>query len=82
MNTGGLSKARIGRMHDIIAGCVERGEVPGIIMLVNRRGEVHVDTIGMKSFGGSDPIRRAWTSPSPPDVCLDFWTTAYQAIDD
>src|SRR5207244_12131775 len=26
--------------------------------------------------------QRAWTSPSPPDVCLDFWTSAYQAIDD
>jgi CubicO group peptidase (beta-lactamase class C family) len=25
---------------------------------------------------------RAWTSPSPPDVCLDFWTSAYAAIDD
>jgi CubicO group peptidase (beta-lactamase class C family) len=24
----------------------------------------------------------AWRSPSPPDVCLDFWTLAYQAIDD
>jgi CubicO group peptidase (beta-lactamase class C family) len=24
----------------------------------------------------------AWTSPSPPNVCLDFWTSAYQAIDD
>ena len=24
----------------------------------------------------------SWTSPSPPDVCLDFWTSAYQAIDD
>ncbi len=26
--------------------------------------------------------QRAWTSPSPPDVCLDFWTSAYQTIDD
>jgi len=26
--------------------------------------------------------RRAWTSPTPPDVCLDFWTSVYQAIDD
>ena len=26
--------------------------------------------------------QRAWTSPSPPPVCLDFWTSAYQAIDD
>jgi CubicO group peptidase (beta-lactamase class C family) len=26
--------------------------------------------------------QRAWTSPSPPDVCLDFWTSSYQTIDD
>jgi len=26
--------------------------------------------------------QRAWTSPTPPDVCLDFWTSLYQAIDD
>jgi hypothetical protein len=26
--------------------------------------------------------QRAWTSPSPPDVCRDFWTATYQAIDD
>jgi len=51
MSTGGLSEARLGRMHDIMAGYVERGEVPGIVMLVNRQGEVHVDTIGMKSVG-------------------------------
>jgi hypothetical protein len=25
--------------------------------------------------------QRAWSSPSPPPVCLDFWTSAYQAID-
>jgi CubicO group peptidase (beta-lactamase class C family) len=23
----------------------------------------------------------SWTSPAPPNVCLDFWTLAYQAID-
>ena len=23
-----------------------------------------------------------WASPSPPPVYLDFWTSAYQAIDD
>jgi CubicO group peptidase (beta-lactamase class C family) len=26
--------------------------------------------------------QRAWTSPRPPDVCLDFLTLAYLAIDD
>lgn len=42
----GFSKARLGRMHDVMAGHVERGEMPG------------------------------------PSVFLDFWTSAYQAIDD
>ena len=26
--------------------------------------------------------QRAWDSPSTPTVGLDFWTSAYQAIDD
>jgi CubicO group peptidase (beta-lactamase class C family) len=57
MSTGGLSQARLSRMHDVMAGYVERSEVPGIVTLVSRRGEVHVDAIGMKAVGGSDPIR-------------------------
>src|SRR5256886_7895237 len=58
MRSGGLSKARLGRIHDVMAGYVERGGVPGIVTLVSRRGEVHVDAIGTKAVGGSDPIRR------------------------
>ncbi len=58
MSTGGLSTARVDRMHDVMAGYVERGEVPGIVTLVGRRGEVHADAIGMKAVGGRDPIRR------------------------
>jgi CubicO group peptidase (beta-lactamase class C family) len=45
-------------MHDVMAGFVERGEMPGLVTLVSRRGEVHVDAIGMKEIGGSDPMRR------------------------
>jgi CubicO group peptidase (beta-lactamase class C family) len=44
-------------MHDVLAGHVERGEVPGLVSLVSRRGDVHVDAIGAKSLGG-DPIGR------------------------
>ena len=58
MSTGGLSKARLGRMHDVLAGYVQRGDAPGIVTLVSRRGEVHVDAIGAKMIGGSDPMRR------------------------
>jgi CubicO group peptidase (beta-lactamase class C family) len=58
MSTGGLSKERLGRMHGVLAGYVERGELPGIVTLVSRRGEVVVDAIGTKAVGGSEPMRR------------------------
>ena len=58
MKTGGLSRARLERMHEVMAGYVQRGEVPGIVTLVSQRGEVHVDAIGMKMAGGSAPVRR------------------------
>ncbi len=58
MSVAGLSQARLARMHEVMAGYVERGEVPGVVTLVSRRGEVHVDAVGIKSVGGSDPMRR------------------------
>ena len=57
MSNGGLSEARLGRMHNVMAGHVERGEVPGLVTLISRRGEVRVDAIGTKAVGG-DPMRR------------------------
>ena len=58
MSIGGLSKARLGRMHNVMAGYVERGDVPGLVTLVSRRGEVHVDALGATAVGGHDPMRR------------------------
>src|SRR2546428_845721 len=67
------------------------------LSMITRREDV-AGSLGMFGWDGglgtswrSDPkegmvgilmTQRAWTSPSPPDVCLDFWTSAYQAIDD
>jgi CubicO group peptidase (beta-lactamase class C family) len=45
-------------MHDVMAGYVERGELPGLVTLVSRRGEVHVDAIGMMAAGGGGPMQR------------------------
>lgn len=45
-------------MHDVLTGHVERGELPGLVALVGRRGEVHVDAIGTTAVGGSAPMRR------------------------
>jgi CubicO group peptidase (beta-lactamase class C family) len=58
MSVGGLSKARLDRLHGVMAGYVERGEMPGLVTLVSRRGETHVDVIGKKALGGSEPMRR------------------------
>jgi CubicO group peptidase (beta-lactamase class C family) len=57
-SNGGFSRSRLARMHAIMAGYVERGEVPGIVTLLARRGEVHVDVMGTKSVGTADPMRR------------------------
>jgi CubicO group peptidase (beta-lactamase class C family) len=58
MSNAGLSEARLGRMHNLMASYVERGELPGLVTLVSRRGETHVDAIGMQAAGGSAPMRR------------------------
>ncbi len=58
MNSGGLSKTRLTRLHDVMAGFVERGEVPGLVALVSRRGEVHVEALGITALGGSSPVQR------------------------
>ena len=57
-SAGGLSRSRLACMHDRLADHVKGGAVPGLATLVCRRGETHVDAIGMKAIGGSDPMRR------------------------
>jgi len=67
------------------------------LSMVTRRRDV-AGSVGQFGWDGglgtswrSDPqedmvgivmTQRAWSSPRPPEVCLDFWTGAYQAIDD
>jgi CubicO group peptidase (beta-lactamase class C family) len=57
LTSGGLSAARLGRMREVMAGFVERGEMPGLVTLVHRRGETHVEAYGALTFGGA-PMRR------------------------
>jgi CubicO group peptidase (beta-lactamase class C family) len=53
----GLSKAWLDRLHGVMAGHIERGDLPGLVMLVSSEGEVHVDAIGRLAFDGS-PMKR------------------------
>src|SRR5947207_8560310 len=59
MNRGSsLSEARLARMHDMMSGYVERREIPGIVTLLCRRGDVRVDTIGAQGTRDAPPVRR------------------------
>lgn len=58
MSEGGLSEARLGRMHEVMSGYVERDVVPGLLAFVERRGEVHAEAIGTAALGDSAPIKR------------------------
>src|SRR5215470_13946871 len=54
----GFSRARLGRLHDVMASHVAQGDAPGIVTALSRHGEVHVDAIGTKAMGGTEPMRR------------------------
>jgi CubicO group peptidase (beta-lactamase class C family) len=53
----GLSKAGLDRLRGVMAAHVERGDLPGLVMLVSRHGQLHVDAIGRLAFDGS-PMKR------------------------
>jgi CubicO group peptidase (beta-lactamase class C family) len=48
---------QLGRLHDTMSGYVERGEVPGLVTLVSRGGEAHVDVIGKMAAGSRDAMK-------------------------
>jgi CubicO group peptidase (beta-lactamase class C family) len=56
--SSGFSKARLGRLRDVMAGYVERSELPGLVTLMSRRGEVHVETLGTPVMGCGTPLQR------------------------
>ena len=54
---GGLSRIRLERMRDTMARHVDSGALPGLVTLISRHGEIHVDAIGSLSVGGA-PMQR------------------------
>jgi len=75
MSIGGLSETRLGRLRDVMAAHVERGEVPGLVTLISRRGETHVEAIGRKAVGGEpmgrDTIFRITSMTKPITAALN-----------
>ena len=53
-----LSQPALDHLHGAMAARVGKGDLPGIVTLVARGDEVHVDVIGTMAFGGDGPIKR------------------------
>jgi CubicO group peptidase (beta-lactamase class C family) len=58
MNTAGLSKSRLARMHQVLSGHVERKDLPGLVALVSHYDGVHVETLGALAFDNPAPMER------------------------
>jgi hypothetical protein len=56
--SGGFAHPRLRRLHDGLAGYVERGEVVGLVAMLCRRDEVHVETIGLMDLARATPMHR------------------------
>lgn len=58
MTSRSFSKSRLDRMRSIMNGYVERGDIPGIVTLVSRRSETHVDATGVQDLVADVPMQR------------------------
>jgi len=86
MTTNKLNKARVADLHMTMTGYVERGDIPGIVTLIGRGDEIHVDAIGMKTAGGKEPMHRdtifrvaSITKPITGAATMIWWTKATPA---
>ena len=57
-NTDQLSRTALDRLHDSMAAHVGAGRLPGLVTLVARGDDVHIDTIGTPSFADDAPLAR------------------------
>ena len=59
MTTGGLSTAGLAHVHDVMSAHIAAGEMPGLVALVARGDDAHIDTIGSPSFADRTPLDRS-----------------------
>ncbi|MGG7569566.1 serine hydrolase domain-containing protein [Streptomyces sirii] len=57
-SNSGFSEAGLRRMRDVLEGHVESGKIPGVVALVGRGGETHVEAIGTMRHDGGAPMSR------------------------
>jgi CubicO group peptidase (beta-lactamase class C family) len=89
LKSSGFSRARLRRMSDVMRGFVDRGEVPGIVTLLCRHDETHVDAYGVLDFGTHTPVQRdslfriaSMTKPVTAVAALSLIEEARLRLDD
>ncbi|WP_182877969.1 serine hydrolase domain-containing protein [Microbispora sp. H10670] len=55
---GGFSAAGLRRLREVLARHVDSGRIPGLVALVGRGEETHVEAIGTMCHDGGAPMRR------------------------
>ncbi|CAK6472706.1 serine hydrolase domain-containing protein [Peribacillus castrilensis] len=58
ISNNGFSEAGLRRLREVLARHVESGKIPGLVALVSRYGETHVEVIGTMRHDGGAPMRR------------------------
>jgi CubicO group peptidase (beta-lactamase class C family) len=58
MHDGGWSETRLERLHRVMSGYVERGEVAGLVLLLSRYGALHTEVLGSASRESRAPMQR------------------------
>ncbi|MEU8149526.1 serine hydrolase domain-containing protein [Nonomuraea sp. NPDC048901] len=57
-SNGGFSEAGLRRLREVLERHVESGKIPGLVALVGRGEETHVEAIGTMRHDGGAPMRR------------------------
>lgn len=58
MGQNGFTEAGLRKMRDVLTRHVESGRIPGLVALVSRGDETHVEAIGTMRHDGGAPMRR------------------------
>lgn len=57
-SNGGFTDEGLRKVREVLTRHVESGRVPGVVALIGRGDETHVEAIGTMSHGGGAPMAR------------------------
>jgi CubicO group peptidase (beta-lactamase class C family)/DNA-binding ferritin-like protein (Dps family) len=57
-NNKGFSETGLRKMREVLARYVDSGKIPGLVALVSRNGETHVEALGTMRHDGGAPMRQ------------------------